>query len=201
MWRDSVVLLKRGFVILAKSLWPWLDNKYLLLHSASIQYINPSSILISEGSSQMQQSNQTCVSLCLPLYLRLLPPDTSFSSHTLLSLLCVMLQASTASTLWCRIWLWQRAGRQTWPAVWSIMTTPPSSGQTQHSRPCFLGTRKVSWRMTDRSTAAAADTRQAQSQRVLSVFGFWWLRKCSSYLEKPPQYSLSLQLASTSVVS
>lgn len=37
----------------------------------------------------MQQSNQTCVSLCLPLYLPLLlPPDTSSSSHTLLSPVC-----------------------------------------------------------------------------------------------------------------
>lgn len=29
------------------------------------------------------------------------------------------------------------------------MTTPPSSGQTQHSRPSFLGTRRVSWRWSN----------------------------------------------------
>lgn len=64
----------------------------------------------------------------------------------------VTVQASAVSTLWFRMWRWQRVGQQTLPAVWNIMTTPPSSGRTQHSRPCFLGTRKVSLRLTDCSS-------------------------------------------------
>lgn len=93
-------------------------------------------------------------SVCLYIFLSL-----SLSSWCILIspytfLLCVVLQASAVSTLWSRIWRWQRVGRRTWPAVWSIMTTPPSSGQTQHSRPCFSGTRKVSWRLTGSSSRA-----------------------------------------------
>lgn len=143
------------------------DRDWITNISPSVQNIHLSRILMSEGSSQMQQSNQTCLTLYAyvfcSFFLLMYP-----SLLTRFSLLCVMLQAPTASTLWCRIWLWQRAGRQTWPAVWSIMTTPPSSGQTQHSRPCFLGTRKVSCRMTDSSSSW--HTTSAVSQSTLCVW-------------------------------
>lgn len=155
---------------------------------------------MNKATIQMQQLKKTHLShstgtvylldLSLPL-----PPDASSSPHARLSLLCVMLQASVASTLWFRIWRWQRVGRRTWPAAWSIMTTPPSSGQTQHSRPSFLGTRKVSWRMSDSSSSS--HTKGAVLQSTLPV------EKCSRKPENPLSIPvcLSLQLAATFVVS
>lgn len=61
----------------------------------------------------------------------------------------VLLQVPAVSTLWFRMWPLHRAGRPTWPAVWSTMTTPPSSGQTRHSKPSSSGTRKVSGRLSN----------------------------------------------------
>lgn len=58
--------------------------------------------------------------------------------------LCLSSQGLVVSTLWSRTSQWQRAEQWTWPAVSSTMTTPPSSGQTRHSRRSFSGTRKVS---------------------------------------------------------
>lgn len=159
---------------------------------------------MNKATIQMQQlKKKPSVSLywyCLPF--GPFSPSSSWciliSSRASLSLLCVMLQASVASTLWFRIWRWQRVGRRTWPAAWSIMTTPPSSGQTQHSRPSFLGTRKVSWRMSDSSSSSSSShTKGAVLQSTLPV------EKCSRKPENPLSIPvcLSLQLAATFVVS
>lgn len=56
----------------------------------------------------------------------------------------VSMQAVRASFLSPRMWQWWRGAQPTWPAVWITTITPPSSGQTLHSKPFSLGTRKVS---------------------------------------------------------
>lgn len=142
--------------------------------------------LITKAIFKIKQPNiYVCRHLLYSVYFCIILYSCLIDLHVLLPLW--HLQVSVVSILWFKTWRWQRVGQQTWPAVWSTMTTPPSSGQTQHSRPSFSEIRKVGWRLTDN------DISGRKSLHYI-VADLWWWKDEEWSWKKIPMFPVRLPL-------